>query len=81
MTTLALPPANAASVWRLVWLNVVHRLPGEEMANEPWDEMINVFPWLAPTRVSDPSGVATHAEDIHPAQCFWAMPRRIALVF
>lgn len=86
LTTLAVPPTDAPDdvaplLWRLLWLNTLGVLPGAEREPPFAEAAARTFPWLAPTRVSDKTGVATVAKDIHPAQCFWGMPRRIALVF
>ncbi len=82
LTTLAYAPAKPA-LWNFLWLNVPSTPavfdPLEHEA--PEDRLSDVFPWLAATRVSDKTGAATTYADIHPAQCFWAMPRRIALDF
>jgi len=84
MTTLVAPPANE-SLWRLLWLNTP---PGDEDFAPPREEKDRVFPWLAPTFVSDgkpPRLVAPSAErapwTAHLLQAFWGMPRRIRLVF
>jgi CRISPR system Cascade subunit CasA len=82
LTTLAVPPASssARSLWHLLWLNVTRVF--DEIEDElPQERLADVFPWLAPTRLSDKGGVATALADIHPAQCFWGMPRRVALIF
>jgi CRISPR system Cascade subunit CasA len=78
MTTLALPDdADASTLWRIVWLNVVKPW-SSTTEDEPSADLTRVFPWLAPTRISS-SGLATTLVDVHPAQAFWGMPRRIRL--
>lgn len=82
MTTLVAPPDDDA-LWRLLWLNT----PAEDETFAPArDEQERVFPWLAPTFLSDakpprlvsPSDRrASHAA--HILQAFWGMPRRIRL--
>ena len=79
LTTLAFSP-KTPSLWHFLWLNVTSVFDPSEDA-PPEERLAEVFPWLAPTRVSDKSGRPTTLADIHPAQCFWAMPRRIALDF
>lgn len=86
LTTLAVPLAEGPDdigppLWRLLWLNTLGPLPGAVREPAFAEAPERTFPWLAPTRVSDKDGVATVAKDIHPAQCFWGLPRRIALVF
>jgi CRISPR system Cascade subunit CasA len=67
------------TLWRNVWLNVLEKnrflLPcGNPEKQQPSD----TFPWLAPTRSSE-GGQGTTPEDVHPAQMYWGMPRRIRL--
>lgn len=80
LTTLALA-AGKPSLWHLAWLNVADRMTDADDATPAEARHYDVFPWLAPTRVSDKSGRLTALADIHPAQCFWGMPRRIRLAF
>lgn len=64
------------TLWRTVWLNILERDDFlSKSGNKDKDKPSDKFPWLAPTRVSNPI-----SNDIHPAQNFWAMPRRILLV-
>lgn len=75
LTTLRLPQDAQASLWHKLWANVF-----------PHDVQIpvlgDVFPWMAPTRVSDPKGVGdTTPETVHPLQAYWSTPRRIRLDF
>lgn len=82
LTTLALPSADGESgLWRRIWLNVLPKLTGSEREAPIPEVPERTFPWLAPTRVSGKGGVDTYAKDVHPAQCFWGMPRRIRLHF
>jgi len=83
LVTLALPDARDAAhgtLWHRLWLNVTSLYDPFEQG-EPLDEPAKAFPWLGDTRVSDKAGVVTTGADIHPVQCFWGMPRRIALIF
>jgi len=78
LTTLVLPGHAAhaePSLWQRLWSNVPERLQAEP------EDYKRVFPWLGPTRISDRSGVATTPEDVHPAQAFFGLPRRIRLAF
>jgi CRISPR system Cascade subunit CasA len=80
LTTLVKPPGEP-TLWRLVWQNVVTRFFDPLDVGDPLDEPAKAFPWIAPTRTSGPTGLATTPQEIHPVQCFWGMPRRIALAF
>ncbi len=77
LTTLVL----ADSLWATAWLNVLGRsgflsATGNPARDAPADQ----YPWLGPTRTSE-GGQGTTPEDAHPTQVFWAMPRRIRLMF
>lgn len=77
LTTLVLPK-DETSLWRRLWLNVLDQedfVPPMPEADE------SVFPWLAPTRVSDKKGSETTPENAHPLQMYWGMPRRIRIFF
>lgn len=65
------------SLWHQLWLNVVWEKdwPEPNQAQLP-----RIFPWLAPTRTSQ-NNQTTTPEDVHPAQAYFGMPRRIRLVF
>ncbi len=80
MTTLGLPtPSNdkhPVPLWNILWLNVW----GEIDWVDPATVLPRVFPWLVPTRVSSKDEITT-PRDVHPAQAYWGMPRRIRLVF
>ncbi|WP_434657838.1 type I-E CRISPR-associated protein Cse1/CasA [Chromobacterium violaceum] len=78
LTTLVVPEDADASLWRKLWLNVLP-LDGEDAAWRADLPLSAKLPWLAATRVSDKSGVETLPEDVHPAQAYWSMPRRIRL--
>jgi CRISPR system Cascade subunit CasA len=76
LTTLVMPgSAGVPTLWQLLWANVPCGL-----AASPADHK-RIFPWLAPTRVSDKSGVTTTPADVHAAQAFFGLPRRIKLNF
>lgn len=80
LTTLLLPGPAAAErpvpLWHQLWANVFW----DEAWENPTLRPGRVFPWLAPTRLSD-KGRTTTPEDVHPAQAYWGMPRRIRLDF
>jgi CRISPR system Cascade subunit CasA len=73
LTTLILPAAKVA-LWHVLWANVPCGL------SAPAAELPRVFPWLAPTMVSDGECAVT-PQNAHPLQCWWGMPRRIRLDF
>ncbi len=83
LTTLALAGDH---LWGRLWPNVEtvesikDRWPRPSL---PPDDPAAMFPWLAPTRTSNPKagGQATTPADTHPLQVYWGMPRRIRLAF
>ncbi len=80
LVTLVLPDPDAAGeppLWHQLWLGVVWEpdWPAPDASQLP-----RIFPWLAPTRTSE-KGRVTTPEDVHPAQAYIGMPRRIRLVF
>jgi CRISPR system Cascade subunit CasA len=79
LTTLVVPgglDGAEPTLWQTLWANVPERLG---LAEE--GDLSRVFPWLGKTRISDKTGIATTPDDVHPAQAFFGMPRRIRLVF
>jgi CRISPR system Cascade subunit CasA len=73
LTTLIVPN-GPPTLWHRLWANVSSgdRLPAR--AKFP-----RIFPWLAPTRLSDKGGRVTTPEDVDWRQVFFGMPRRIRL--
>jgi CRISPR system Cascade subunit CasA len=68
-------PGSAPTLWQTIWANVPER--GAAPARS---ELPLVFPWLAPTVISEGATVVT-PQSAHPLQCWWGMPRRIRLNF
>ncbi|MEW6489318.1 MAG: type I-E CRISPR-associated protein Cse1/CasA [Thermodesulfobacteriota bacterium] len=69
------------SLWATCWLNTLESRAflswtGNPEKGSPEDR----FPWLQRTRTSEKDQKTT-PDDAHPAQAFWAMPRRIRLLF
>lgn len=79
LTTLAVPEKER--LWETVWLNTIT----SESFLGGWDagngKDSDIFPWLAPTRKGERKEDVTTPVDVHPAQMFWGMPRRIRLNF
>lgn len=78
LTTIVMPGTEdraEPTLWQRLWANVPEGLVATS------DEYPAVFPWLRPTRVSDKGGAVTTADDVHQAQAFFGMPRRIRLIF
>jgi CRISPR system Cascade subunit CasA len=75
LTTLV-APTRPAALWHRLWANVP---PGGAPPKPA--EFPRIFPWLAPTRLSDKGGRTTTPEDVDWRQAFFGMPRRIRLNF
>ncbi|MBF0555451.1 MAG: type I-E CRISPR-associated protein Cse1/CasA [Nitrospirae bacterium] len=76
LTTLVLNDKRCSSLWRTIWLNTLVsgdflRICGSIDKNTDSDK----FPWCGKTR----TGIKTAAIEVHPAQMYWGMPRRIRL--
>ncbi|HCX89032.1 MAG: type I-E CRISPR-associated protein Cse1/CasA [Deltaproteobacteria bacterium CG12_big_fil_rev_8_21_14_0_65_43_10] len=76
LTTLVLGDERHSSLWHSIWLNTLVnddflRICGNSDKNTDSDK----FPWLGKTR----TGVKTAPIEVHPAQMYWGMPRRIRL--
>ncbi len=80
LTTLVVPgttDGNPPALWHRLWANVP-----EGFGATP-AETLSVFPWLTSTRVSDKASKTpiTTPLDVHKAQAFFGLPRRIRLKF
>ena len=68
------------SLWHTLWLNVLPGMDLENLGNSELSKDGATFPWLSPTRTSEPTtGVKTTPMDTHPLQMYFGMPRRIVL--
>ena len=74
LTTLV----TGTTLWETVWLNVLPRDQFEVLGNAARTADPDRFPWMGPTRTSTRNEV-TAPIDTHPAQIFFAMPRRIRI--
>jgi CRISPR system Cascade subunit CasA len=70
------------TLWKDTWLNVKER---SEFLNLPGDssktDLHFAFPWLAPMSLPLGESKVLTPVQVHPAQIFWAMPRRVRLNF
>lgn len=73
LTTLVIGDKDFDMLWHSIWLNVLESKTFLSMCNSAQNLDSNKFPWLATTKTN------VTEQDIHPAQYFWAMPRRIQL--
>jgi CRISPR system Cascade subunit CasA len=69
------------TLWETVWLNVRHTKHLDGWTSIVSNAAGDVFPWLQATRTSEKKGgTNTTPLDVHPAQVFWNMPRRVRLL-
>jgi len=73
LTTLVIGNESFDTLWHTIWLNVLLEGRFLELCDCSKTDSSDKFPWLAETKPKATS------MDIHPAQLFWAMPRRIRL--
>lgn len=73
LTTLVMGDKDFDTLWHLIWLNVLETKTFLSFCNSQKNSDSNMFPWLAKC------GTSATEQDIHPAQYFWATPRRIRL--
>lgn len=76
LTTLV----TGRNLWETVWLNILTRAQFEQLGNAAKTADHDRFPWMGPTRTSEQNEVTTPV-DVHPAQIFFGMPRRIRIDF
>ena len=87
MTTLVVADHEdyGAVLWGRLWPNVETREQIEGRASDVTasGNLGLIFPWLAPTRTSNPKagGRKTTQAIVHPLQVYWGMPRRIRFRF
>lgn len=66
------------TLWHTSWLNIIEENKFLELSNKKLINDQDKFPWLTRTRTSE-EGQQTTSQDIHPAQLFWSMPKRLRL--
>lgn len=74
LTTLVKGTDKHDLLWHTIWLNVLDNTKFFNLANSQQSEESKKFPWLSKmnSEVSE--------QDMHPAQYYWAMPRRLKLL-
>ena len=73
LTTLIIGDDHQSTLWHTIWLNILEKQRFDTFSNSSLNHESKKFPWLA---ITNPQATE---QDIHPAQYFWAMPRRIRL--
>jgi CRISPR system Cascade subunit CasA len=71
---------HPAILWRDVWLNIRPQREFLLDCDSNRDAPHSTFPWLGSIDTLQP-GDETQPMQVHPAQMFWGMPRRIRLSF
>ncbi len=68
------------NLWATVWSNILDKSRFDYLATPVKTVNSDRFPWCGETRTSE-KNETTRNQDIHPAQIYWSMPRRIRFVF
>ena len=68
----------ADSLWQTLWCNVLSEDEFAVLAAAGKSQAADKFPWCAETRTSE-NDRSTTPQDVHPAQVYWSMPRRMRL--
>ena len=73
---------SGAGLWHDLWMNVLPRNAHGTPFPAPTPESKGLFPWMEPTRTSEPGGPGeiVQPDEMHPLHGFWGMPRRIVLL-
>lgn len=74
LTTLIKGAGLHDLLWHTIWLNVLEISKFHNLANSQISEESCKFPWLAKSKET------VAEQQMHPAQYYWATPRRIRLV-
>ncbi len=75
LTTIVIGDGKFGTLWQNVWVNVLEEKTFNTLCNSQKTAPEESFPWLAKYNPQ------VTEQEIHPAQLFWAMPRRIRLDF
>jgi len=77
LTTLVM----GETLWETIWHNIMNRSQLETLSgNTNRPRKGGIYPWLAVTETSE-GGRGTYPSQKHPLHMYWAMPRRIRLIF
>jgi CRISPR system Cascade subunit CasA len=69
------------TLWETIWHNVLDHPQLETLSGEMNSPRKGgIYPWLSATETSE-GGRGTYPSQKHPLHMFWAMPRRIRLIF
>ena len=79
LTTLIRPNTEKSTLWQKLWLNILPKFEFVDFPAKAAQDDARIFPWLAPTRLSDKTGGPTFPQDVNALQAYWGMPRRICL--
>lgn len=85
VTTIVIPgdlPSRSTSLWEKIWFNIFPTESVDSFTGNPKEkEKADIFPWMKPTVVSDKTGKYVYPQECNPLVMYFAMPRRIRLVF
>lgn len=69
---------TGSSLWETVWLNVLNEDEFAALGAADKTDLPDRFPWVPPVRGRE-HYPTTAPDDVHPANLYWGMPRRILL--
>jgi len=85
VTTLLIPgdkEERRTTLWEKIWFNIFPQKAIRGFTgNHDKTEKSDIFPWMKPTVVSGKTGRSVYPQDCSPLVMFFAMPRRIRLIF
>ncbi|MBA3343226.1 MAG: type I-E CRISPR-associated protein Cse1/CasA [Gemmatimonadaceae bacterium] len=84
LTTLVDPRKDdqLEPLWRKLWANVETKTDLRNRSTSNANSVADIFPWMGPTRASDPPSAHTTTPDqVSPLQAYFGLPRRIRLEF
>jgi len=85
VTTIVIPGdlhERSTSLWEKIWSNIFPTESVDSFTGNPKKkEKSDIFPWMKPTVVSDKTGKYVYPQECNPLVMYFAMPRRIRLLF
>ncbi|NLD93602.1 MAG: type I-E CRISPR-associated protein Cse1/CasA [Fibrobacter sp.] len=87
LTTMVIPldkPEHKVTLWEKLWTNILTKSEIEstcKAADFDKTELQSIFPWLKPSKISEGKGTELYPQECNPLHVYFAMPRRIRLVF
>jgi CRISPR system Cascade subunit CasA len=86
LTTILVKQEGAgvfSNLWHTLWINIFPKefVSNNLSGNPEKKEFSDIFPWMKPTKISGKDGTGLFPTECNPLHMYFAMPRRIRLVF